>query len=288
MIEAAVGLIVYGVTTEEELQSVADNKEEFKRQLAVERYNVPAAICDLLFEKYVDKSAGKKRAGSGGSDVGSDAKRLCIAQDGKSPAEAFFRVLDQGKEESRFVEFVGKMLGSEFSTNVLFVRDCYKELLKVLLKIVDDPKDRNAVVVMGTPGTGKTVCGLYATFKLLNRNATVLYSLGVDPTGGSGSMYLMGPADSSVLKAAQEQGFNIPKPVGKWVGQVLVEDSVGKKLVRFLENQKELYYVVDPPKSGIMINADSQCKKLVFSSPHRLDENSLKNDSYMRFMPVWT
>ena len=34
VVAAAVGLIVYGATTQEKLQGVADNKEEFKRQLA--------------------------------------------------------------------------------------------------------------------------------------------------------------------------------------------------------------------------------------------------------------
>jgi hypothetical protein len=53
VVAAAVGLIVYSVTTEEELQGVADNKEEFKRQLTADKYGVPAAICDLLFAKYV-------------------------------------------------------------------------------------------------------------------------------------------------------------------------------------------------------------------------------------------
>jgi len=72
VIEAAVGLIVYGVTTEEELQSVADNKEEFKRQLTAERYNVPAAICDLLFEEYVGKSAG---SGGGKEEREEDVRR---------------------------------------------------------------------------------------------------------------------------------------------------------------------------------------------------------------------
>jgi hypothetical protein len=142
---------------------------------------------------------------------------------------------------------------------------------------------------MGTPGTGKTVCGLYATHHLLNeKNATVLYSLGVDQGSGTGSMYLMGPADSKVLQAARSRGFDVPEPVGMWVGRVVFDELAGKRLVDFLLNQKELYFVVDPPKSGIKVDALTTCKKLVFSSPHRLNANSLKNDSYMRFMPVWT
>jgi hypothetical protein len=53
VVAAAVGLIMYRATTQEKLQRVADNKEEFKRQLTVDKYGVPAAICDLLFAKYV-------------------------------------------------------------------------------------------------------------------------------------------------------------------------------------------------------------------------------------------
>jgi hypothetical protein len=53
VVEAAVGLIVYGATTQEKLKGVADNKEEFKRQLTADKYGVPAAICDMLFGKYV-------------------------------------------------------------------------------------------------------------------------------------------------------------------------------------------------------------------------------------------
>ncbi len=49
VVEAAVGLIVYGATTQEKLQNVADNKEEFARRLTGDKYGVPAAICDMLF-----------------------------------------------------------------------------------------------------------------------------------------------------------------------------------------------------------------------------------------------
>jgi hypothetical protein len=49
---AAVGLILYGVTSEKELQGVGQGDyAEFKRQLAEE--GVPKSICDLLFAQYV-------------------------------------------------------------------------------------------------------------------------------------------------------------------------------------------------------------------------------------------
>ena len=134
------------------------------------------------------------------------------------------------------------MLGGEITPAVFFVRPRYSELLAQMIEIVDDPNKYNAVVVMGTAGTGKTVCGLYATHHLLNeKNATVLYSHGVDRASGEGNMYLMGPADSKVLQAARTKGFVFPEPMGKWVGRVIYNKEPGDELVRFLLNQKELH-----------------------------------------------
>ena len=45
VVAAAVGLIVYGATTQEKLQGVADNKEEFKRLLAEEGVARQSATC---------------------------------------------------------------------------------------------------------------------------------------------------------------------------------------------------------------------------------------------------
>ena len=54
VVEAAVGLIVYGATTQEKLQGVGQREyAEFKRQLTADKYGVPAAICDMLFGEYV-------------------------------------------------------------------------------------------------------------------------------------------------------------------------------------------------------------------------------------------
>ena len=57
----AVGLILYGVTTEKELQGVAGqppDDERFKRQLTGDKYGVPAAIRDMLFGEYVAGKSG--------------------------------------------------------------------------------------------------------------------------------------------------------------------------------------------------------------------------------------
>jgi hypothetical protein len=46
------------------------------------------------------------------------------------------------------------------------------------------------------------------------------------------------------------------------------------------------YFVVDPPSPNV--DAFTACGKLVFSSPHRVNANSLKNDSCMRVMHFWS
>jgi hypothetical protein len=54
VVEAAVGLTVYGATTQEKLQGVAGqppDDEKFTRKLGEE--GVPKAICDMLFDEYV-------------------------------------------------------------------------------------------------------------------------------------------------------------------------------------------------------------------------------------------
>ena len=54
VVATAVGLIVYGVITEKELQGVAGqppDDEKFTRKLGEE--GVPKAICDMLFDEFV-------------------------------------------------------------------------------------------------------------------------------------------------------------------------------------------------------------------------------------------
>jgi len=55
------GLMKYPATTKVQLQNISDNKKEFAERLSAKE--VPDAICDLLFEKYVAKN-GLNRNGS--------------------------------------------------------------------------------------------------------------------------------------------------------------------------------------------------------------------------------
>lgn len=59
IVDAAVGLIIYGITDEESLERVADNKNEFR--IALKDEGVQSAICDMLFEQYVVPTLTKKR-----------------------------------------------------------------------------------------------------------------------------------------------------------------------------------------------------------------------------------
>ena len=83
VVAAAVGLIVYGVTTEVDLQGVAGqppDDEKFKRQLAEE--GVPKAICDMLFAQYVAGKSDRGRSSSGGElDDRPVKRRLVDVQD---------------------------------------------------------------------------------------------------------------------------------------------------------------------------------------------------------------
>ena len=50
-IDAAAGLIVYGIWKQQHLINVADNKREFREVL--EAYGIRPVISDMLFDKYV-------------------------------------------------------------------------------------------------------------------------------------------------------------------------------------------------------------------------------------------
>ena len=90
VVEAAVGLIVYGAITQEKLQGVDDNKEEFKRQLTADKDGVPAAICDLLFGKYWAGKSDRGRLSSGGELDDRQGKRQCVMQDAKTSKRSSF------------------------------------------------------------------------------------------------------------------------------------------------------------------------------------------------------
>jgi len=152
VIAAAVGLIVYGATTEEKLQKVGQGDyDTFKRDLFAE--GVPKAICDLLFEEYVGKSAGKKRAGSGGSEGVRPVKRRPTGEG------TFFASITECKVVSDSVHKFQERIVDSSGKQLLFVRECYTPLYKDVLNLA--PK-HDGVIVTGTSGIGKTFLGVSA------------------------------------------------------------------------------------------------------------------------------
>ena len=108
--------------------------------------------------------------------------------------------------------------------------------------------------------------------------------------GDNNVYYLLGPKDSPIIAACHEKGFNIPVPEdGVYIGRFRVDGIVGcNRLARFLEGQKELFYIYNPTKDGIKIREYIQCKVLVVSSPLHGAENYLKNMTIEFYMPLWS
>ena len=121
VVAAAVGLIVYGVTTEVDLQGVAGqppDDEKFKRQLA-DKYGVPAAICDMLFAQYVAGKSDRGRSSSGGElDDRPVKRRLVDVQD------EFFATVPDAKMTKDTMSFP-KTIVDSLDQTAMYVRDCY-------------------------------------------------------------------------------------------------------------------------------------------------------------------
>jgi len=292
VVAAAVGLIVSGATTEEKLQRVGQGDyDKFTEKLLAK--GVPDAICEMLYKQYVAPGLlCKKRAGSGAVG-GGDIKRPCVEQSGDNDMEVFCRGLSTGNavvgDNADFIQFEYKLLGMSAYPEVLFVRECYKSMFDKMLEVVENENKQDVVTVMDTPGTGKTVFGLFVMYKLLDEGKTVMYY-----HGGEDVYFLFGPKGSPVLVAARKHGFEIPEPTETgYVGRITARDSddnhrVGLRLVRFLEDQPELYYVHDPRKGGINLREAIKCKTIIVSTPHRGKDNTMKNQQKLFYMPVWS
>ena len=151
---AVTGLIVYGATTEEKLQRVGMGEYmKFKETLSAE--GVPKAICDLLFERYAGgESAGKKkkRPGSGGLDGSQAAVKRQAVGEGE-----FFASITKCEILSSSVHKFPQRIVDSSGKHLLFMRDCYVPLYN---KVVDLAPERDAVIVTGTSGVGKTFLGV--------------------------------------------------------------------------------------------------------------------------------
>ena len=257
------GLMKYPAITHEMIQNISDNKKEFAERLSAK--GVPDAISDLLFEKYVPT---KKRIGIDETDK--DEIKVCIKQDIGSSMGKFFNLLSTGKVGDDFLEFSLPLFGSTEYPKKLLVRNCYEIIFHKIMEALSDEDRPNVATVMGTPGIGKTVFGVFAIHRLLKEGKTVMYY-----HAGKKTYVLFAPKVSPILAAARVDGFQVPEPTKTgYVGRITTRfsdrtsvDGVG--LVEFLVANSELYYIHDPPKGGIDLEEFMNCKTIIVSSPHR-------------------
>jgi len=148
---------------------------------------------------------------------------------------------------------------------------------------------KKVATIMGTPGIGKTVFGLFMIHELLKERKSVMYY-----HGGANKYFLFGPQDSGIFEAARQNGYHVPVPTETfYIGRITTlkgEDTrgAGLRLVRFLEGQSDLYYVHDPPKAGIALQEEICCNTVITSSPHRAEENTMDKFDLKFYMPMWT
>jgi hypothetical protein len=186
-------LIVYGSTTEEKLQGVADNKEEFARRLTPK--GVPDAICDLLFAEYVSK----KRSGSGGGEPPASRQRILDRSNPVGVGKLWSRLHKTKTLDGNVLQFDEKVLDSR--SDLLWERPSYTEMYDAVWAAAVRVKDRVLcyfpVVVTGTSGIGKSFFGIYAAFRAVReKDITVVYTMyGVDQ---SIKRYVIAPSPSKM------------------------------------------------------------------------------------------
>jgi len=172
----------------------------------------------------------------------------------------------------RFLEFDHDLLGMGEYPKGIFVRECYKSMYQKVNDLFENTPENSEKVatIMGTPGIGKTVFGLFVIYELLKEGKSVMYY-----HGGVNKYFLFGPQDSGIFEAARQHGYRVPVPTETcYVGRITTlygEDTqgAGVRLVHFLEDQSDLYYVHDPPKVGIALQKDICCKTIITSSCQR-------------------
>jgi len=90
------------------------------------------------------------------------------------------------------------ILGNRSIGSSIFVRPCYPKLLKISLDIVNSANTPN-LIILGTPGIGKTYFGYFILLHLARLGATVIYESALQKE----YMYLFTPDDIVVGNRAQ-------------------------------------------------------------------------------------
>jgi hypothetical protein len=193
VVEALVGLISYGATTEEKLQNVADDKKGFADRLSPK--GVPDAICDLLFEQYVAKS----RRESGNMDG-----------------------IDNGRTRLRDI-FNMESLRTLGNDGISFAAHHLRRE-NLVVQVLEHAQRCGFVVIRSPPATGKTSLAQLIGVELEKSQEAVCY-LPMRPSVSEGAewLFLQLRASSGInLNSKEETIVNLAKVNRTWV---LLDDA---------------------------------------------------------------
>ena len=308
VIDALCGLIKYKVKKLEHLQNISDSKKEFRDALTAK--GVPDAICDLLFEKYVEK---KKRSASDESD--GDRKRQKILD--RSKPEAIGKmcsVLHKSEAKQDVYSFASEVLDSKNS--ILYVRESYPKMYAQLwaLAIMKTKKgkiEHFPVIVTGTSGVGKSFFGIYALLRAVSEmNITVVYTLYGDnnlvkqyvvaPPAAKMANFAEGDPRRLLLdlrkefvgmigedKVDESENESIRMGESMWWGEINQTSSETQKFVDRLTGGESTWVFADIQK-GTIAQPTSRVVVLVSDDP-KAYSSFLKHKSGIRLvMSVWT
>jgi len=215
-------------------------------------FNDELEITDILtsFDEQVSATQSKPKT--------ADSSLLILSPTKKSPDSPlakFWNALPEAIEDDCTLQLPrGKFLASNTLGPIIFIRKCYRDLLEL---IIEDWKNGQHTLVLGTPGIGKSTFLCFVLYQLCKeKDATIL------------------------LQRREERHCLCFKADGT------VEEGPFEVLKIYCE-EKTTYLLCDgivPPEIGV------RCKILEVSSPRREYWNTFKkrNDVTTRYMPTWS
>ena len=142
----------------------------------------------------------------------------------------------------------------------LYVRKTYKDLHS----LIHDTYQRHKILVIGSPGTGKSFFALYELYRLLKDGATIVYEC------LPFNVFMILTAKNLVYAGSRLSRHNCK-----------VEELLGNR---------QTYYLFDAGSVGNTIPYLVKAKTIVFSSPDQRNYVDYQKHSYPKtlYMPVWT